>query len=248
MARTLISTSETPEEAEARRRATTAFRIKVLIGVSVVVLGARFLIKDPERKGPVDYSKVQVKIVPGMLDTMPASTRAQLDPKLVAKMVLVDEMARRGEYGKPDAKKESSTAGTYRPMDAPTEADVEAEAYKEQVFAYARRRRIEAERQARVEVGRDIRRTVLVRFASGGFVHAERAEKRASETFIRLDRTIEADLPNVLVASVKSDSLDWNEPVPAGQVKLTPARGITVILNRDTASRVTIEKSPIDEI
>lgn len=248
MATLLVSTTETPEEAEARRRASTAFRIKVLVGISVLVIAARVFIKDPERKAPIDYTKAPVKIVPGMLDTLPASARANIEPQLLAKMVLADEMARRGEFGKPPAETEAAKV-EYRPAEAPTERDVEAEAYKEQIFAYARKRRIDTLRRDRIEQqSRDTRKSTLVRFASGGFVHAEAAERRRRDTYIRIDKNLEADLPNSLVSSVRNDALGWNEPVPAGKVKLRPARGITVILFRDTARRVTVEKTSIDEI
>jgi hypothetical protein len=244
---TLIQTSETPEEAEARRRAATAKRIKILAACSALAVVARIFISDPKRTPPPDYTKMNIKIVPGMLDSMPASARAKLDPQLVAKMVLVDEQARRGEYGKPVA--EQAPSGPYKPADAPTIVDVEAETFKEQVFAYARKRRIDAERQAREESqARDIRKATLVQFASGGYVRAEAAEKRPTGTAIRIDKNMEANVPSRWVASIQTDALDWQEPVPAGQVRLRPAKGITVILHRDTASRVTVEKNRFDEI
>jgi hypothetical protein len=243
------SPSETPEQAEARRRAATARRIKVLIGLSVLVLGARFIVRDPKKRAPVDYTKMQtLKIVPGMLDTLPAATRAQLDPQIVAKMVLADEMARRGEYGKP-AEDTKTAAVPYKPMDAPAEADLEAETYKEQIFAYARRRRIITEQQRRIEQqALDLSNSTLVQFRSGGYLLAETAQKGSADTYIRMSKAVRAEIPNRWVSSIQNDARGWEEPVPAGQVRLTPAKGITVILHRDTASRITIEKTKFDEI
>ena len=241
-----MSMAETPEELEARRRAATARRIKILAALTVAVVAARVLIHDPKRKAPIDYSKQKnIRVVPGMLDTLPAATRAALDPQVVNQMVMADELARRGEYGKPPV---SEPTGHYQPADAPAEKDVEAEAYKEQLFAYARRRKIDRERQEEAEKSRDVSKATLVQFASGGYILAETAKQRPDQTYIRLDHTIEANVPSRWVFSIRKDALDWQEPVPAGLVRLHPAKGITVILHRDAASRVTIRKKNIDEI
>ena len=238
--------AETPEEAETRRRAATSQRVKIFAVLVAGCVCARLLISDPQRKAPIDYAKQRnIKIVPGMLDTMPAASRTALDPQVVSKMVMADEQARRGEYGKPEVKEE---IGHYQPADAPAAKDLEAEAYKEQLFSYARRRKVDLELQARAEKSRDISKSTLVRFSSGGYILAEAAQQHPDKTYIRLDQTIEADLPSHWVSSIRKDALDWQEPVPAGQVRLQPARGITVILHRDAASRVTVQKKTFDEI
>jgi len=244
----LINTTETPEEAEARRRAATARRIKILVFLSVGVITARFVISDPKRKAPIDYTKaLQITIVPGMLDTMPAAARAALDPQLVAKMVVADEMARRGQTEK-DFNAPVVPAGTYRAADAPLVKDVEADLYKEQVFAYARKRRIETERVRRDEQPVDVSKSTLVQFRSGGYVLAEEAFQRPDDTYIRLSRTLEADFPSKWVTSIRKGAVGWQEPVPPGQVRIKPAKGITAVLHRDTARNVTINKAKVDEI
>lgn len=243
----LLNTNETPEEAEARRRAATARRIKILVFLSVGVVVARTFISDPKRKAPIDYTKSrQIKIVPGMLDTMPAASRAALDPQVVSKMVLADEMARRGVTTLDSAP--PLPTGTYKVADAPLEKDLEADLYKEQVFAYARKRRIETERQRRDEQPVDLGNSTLVQFRSGGYVLAEAAQQRPDETYIRMSKTVEADFPSHWVSSIRKNVQGWQEPVPPGQVRLKPAKGITVIMHRDTAARVTVVKTKVDEI
>lgn len=241
-----MSMAETPEELEARRRAATARRIKIMAVLMVGVVIARIFVSDPKRKAPIDYTRQRnIRVVPGMLDTLPAATRASLDPQVVNQMVMADELARRGEFGKPQV---PEVVGHYQPANAPTEKDLEAEAYKEQLFAYARRRKIDLERRAEAEKSKDVSKATLVQFTSGGYILAEAAKQRPDETYIRLDHTIEANVPSGWVTSIRKDALDWKEPVPAGLVRLQPAKGITVILHRDAASRVTIQKKKVDEI
>lgn len=240
----IASMLETPEEAEIRRRKSAARRIKILMSIIVLAGGARFLIKDPVRKPPPDYTKRNIKIVPGMLDAMPQATKDKLGPQMLAKMAAADEQARREKLAAPQVA--AADKSLYRVADPIDQNDADAKIIEEKTFAMTQRRRIDSQRETVQERMEETRQVTLVKFSSGGHIFAERAERRPTQTEIRIDKTMEAGLPNRWVAVIQKDAADWKEPVPAGRVRLKPAKGITVILDRGSASRVTVKK--FDEI
>jgi hypothetical protein len=246
MAESSSFTTETPEQQEARRRRAVDRRMRVLAAVAVVVIASRFFVSDPKRKAPIDYTRVpNMKVVPGMLDTMPAASRANLDQRLVAKVIIADEQVRRGEYGK---EQKPVQIAQYKPADPPTKIDLEAATLQEFTYSYARRRQIDLDRQRRQEEAPDLTKDTLVQFASGGHVLAEKANRSSRGTMIRLNRTIEANVPNRWVSNIKPDSVGWTEPVPAGKVRIKPAKGITIVIDRGMAGEITTHERKFDEI
>lgn len=240
----ITALQDSPEERELRRRNATRRRIMVLGSTLGLAVLARVLIKDPQPPAPPDYSQDEIRYIPGMLDSLPPSERDRLDPKIIARMIQTDENARRGQLPSTET---MLAQGEYQPAEPKFETDIEAEKYKDKVFAYAKRRRIEMEIE-KAQMAQDLTKTMLVRFHGGGYVKAEKIGQRGHSTDIRIDKTISAQIPNQMILSVSANALTWKEPVPSGFVRLKPAKGITITVHKEIANRISVRENPIDEI
>src|SRR5690349_9386264 len=96
MAMNVTLITESPEEREIRIRKTTLRRIRALAATFGVAILARIFVKNPPPPKTPDYGKDAVRFIPGMLDAIPASERARMDPKLLAKMQQMDNDFRHG--------------------------------------------------------------------------------------------------------------------------------------------------------
>ncbi len=242
MAVQLINLQDTPEEIEQKNRQARAQRFRKLAIILVICVGARFLIKNPEQPKTPERRYDKVRYVPGMLDNLPKSAIDKMDPKLVAQIRKAETDARierlmgRGEF-----------KGTYKAPDAPLPNTTGEEEQRQMQFAFAKRRNVNVHLKE-MEEQADVRKTTLVRFKSGGIIRAEKAVAQTPGYEISVDRSMVARLPRQMVASVMENALDWKEPVPAGFVQLKPVKGITITISKETAKRITIQKSLYNEI
>jgi hypothetical protein len=244
MAINLEAFQETTEERFIRIRQKTRRRIQILFLVCIALGVARIFIKNPPPPPKADYSKDQIRIVPGMLDQIPASERSKLDSKLIAKMVIADENAK--NKSKEKATEYMYAKGSYQAAQPPLEIDQEAENFKQFVYSSAVRKKID--RIAHQEKDIDLTKTTLVQFKAGRFLKVEKAKKAGEDVIIRMDRTILAKLPKSLVMATLENASNWEEPIPRGFVRLKPAKGITVTLSQESAKRISVKKQSFDEI
>lgn len=231
-------TGETIEEKEARKRQESAKRVKMLSVVAVLCLAARFVVKDPVKPPPPDHSNAPVKILPGMLASLPASERAKLSPQLLARMMEADAKARVDQMAKADA---------YQPANAPPPRDVLGEKMKQEMYRYARRQRAADRKRRQFKEEQEAPMKMLVRFTNGGRLRVEEARKGPEGVTVRLPG-LAATFPHRMVGAVVEHAKAAPEPVPPGKIRIKPARGITMIVDRDTARRITIARAVYDEI
>lgn len=242
-----IILGETIEEKQARIRRESAQRIRILSVIAVIAIGARIAIKDPV-KPPPPVHNVPIKIMPGMLAALPPSERAKLDPQLIARLMLADEQAKQKKNEMLAALHSAGkNAGPYKPaprIDTPIEAE---ESTKEHLYAYSKRQKVADEVKEKLKQDETRKAATLVRFSNGGNLRVDLASRDKDGVTVRM-AGVAARFPDRMVASVMQNAGAWEEPVPADKIKFKPARGITVILDRDTARRVTVKKQVFDEI
>lgn len=238
----LTGLGETSEERSLRLRQATIKRIRILVIVCVISIGARIFIKNPPPPKPRDVSKVAIRYTPGMLDNMSASTLKRMDPILLARLQKADQDARRARM----IQSQNLVQSNYRPAEVPLTNKAEEEAYKQLEFIYAKKRETQIHEKEKREA-RDLTKTMLVQFRSGGYLKAEKASHVQQSCEIQVDRTMMATLPKKLVASVSDNAVTWKAPIPQGFVQLKPAKGITITVLKQSAERITIKKSPYDE-
>lgn len=241
----LSAFQDSPEQREQKRRAALRKRLLILGSSLLVAVLARLMIKNPPPPKQVDRSRDEIRYVPGMLDALPASERVKLDPKVVAKMMEVDENARRGIKMAPAQTEVAQTGTTYKPTEPLFQDEREAVQYKENL-AYNLQRRRKLKETVTEQV--DTSKVMVVQFRKGGYIRAEKAAEHINQVEIRVNRALLARYPNRLVSGIKANGLSWEEPVPAGFVKLKPAKGITATLRKNTAERISIDNTFTDAI
>jgi len=241
----LVRIQETYEEKQQRKQRESRQRIRALVAVCVVSVIARLVIKDPAKQVAELHPEAQVKILPGMLASLPASERARLDPKVVAQLMLADEQAKEKKIA--PAKPEQFAGGAYKPAQAPEDTDTLGERAKQMQYAYAKRQRSIDEEKAKMETKIEAVNKTLIQFSNGRSLRVLRAQRDANDTTIRM-AGLSATLPNRLIRSVTDNAEAWQEPVPAGKVVIKPARGITIVVDKETARRITVKKAGYDEI
>lgn len=228
---------ETEEEKEEKRREAARRRAKMLIGVCVLVVLARIFIKNPEPPKLKTYNESDIQYLPGTLEAMPESTRAKLTPQQLARYQEADERALSGS----DAFGDAWVQVPYVPQEAPPEITEDIEAYRNQVFQYAKKRkRIEIERK---EMDIDYSKKMLVLFKHGRHLKAKDAYRKKKRVGIMVDKTMMVRLPTRWVRSISDNALTWKEPIRKGYVEIKPARGITMIVSRKTSKRIRIRKN-----
>lgn len=233
---------ETPEEREIRIRTQTKKRIAILASVCIVCVLARILIpKPPPPKAP-DHTDKPFKALPGLLEKIPEATKAKMDPKIIAQLKKADEEAAKIKQGNiPDA----IANKPYIPPELPAENLEDKEKMKEIIYQYAKRQRIREITQEAEAASSS--KTMLVLFKRGGHVKAEKANTTPSYVSIEIDRNMAVQVPTNLVKSVTANAATWEEPVPRGEKRLKPAKGITIQVSAATAKRITVKKRIIDE-
>jgi hypothetical protein len=216
--------------------------LRSLIVIAVVAAGARMLIKDPPPPKQVDRSQFKVRYVPGMLENLPKSALDKMDPKLLADIRKAEMEARMAQDFNPTM----YAKGAYKPSNVPLENQSALETQKQ--YAYSNARRNAKIRMTEPEEPVDTRRTTLVQFTSGGAIKAEKASAGRAGVDMDFGKTMQARVPQKMVARITPNSLEWKEPIPRGFVELKPARGITITVAKETARRITVSKPVYDEI
>jgi hypothetical protein len=234
--------SETPEQREIRRRKNTVRRVRVMVAIFAVAVLARVFIKNPPPPKTPDYSHYKVRYVPGMLEAIPAAQRSQMDPKLLAMMVRADEEARHGLAAQQTAG--SFVKKTYEAAEAPLASESRVEAEKQFVYAYTKRRQ-EKIHEMEQEERRETTKTTVVQFTGGGYLHVEQASESGRVYEIKFDRTMLATVPSHMVQRVRPNAVDWSPPLGRNEVELKPARGITIVLQRQLAARIPLPTLPL---
>jgi hypothetical protein len=236
-------TGESVEQIEARKRRETAQRVKTLSIVAAVALVARLAIKDPPKPPPPDHSNVPIKILPGMLEALPASERAKLDPSIVAKMMEADAKARIEKEAKTNAQ-QSEVA--YRPLPVSDDANRLREEKLQELYSYAKRQRSEDLERQRLKEEQESIYKMVVQFRDGGYLKVLDAREEMAGITVRIPG-IAITVPREMVVSVVAVA-DWKEPVPTGKVRLQPARGITIVIDKGAAQRISLPKPGYHEI
>jgi hypothetical protein len=235
-------TFETPEEREIRVRRNTAKRVRFIVAILGVSIVARIFVKNPPPPQAVQYSASEVRFVPGMLDAIPASERNKMDPRMLARMQQLDDEARRGAKPSPPASAVAETP--YKASETPLASEAEAEKTRQFAYSYAKKRQEVLMAMEEIQV-RNTSKTTLVQFTRGGYLHVEQAIKTPRNCEIRFDRTLVANLPSKMVQDVTADAAAWTPPLSSREVELKPARGITIILERQLARHVTVARFPM---
>src|SRR5687767_10255539 len=170
------------EDIDYQKRLTTARRVRTLSVITLLCLGARFLIKDP-KPPQAPPRTTPIKIAPGVLKSLPQHVRDKLDPQVVASLERAD---REALYGK-----EAALARVpYKPAETPLRNEADEEAYRKEVYVYTQRKlQIEAEKQ-KIVLAREITKPMLVRFRRGGYITAEQARLTKNNVEIFYDKTI----------------------------------------------------------
>ncbi len=241
----LSAFQDSPEQREQNQRSAMRKRIILLVSALSLAIGARLIIKDPPPPKMVDRSKDEIRYVPGMLDALPASERVKLDPKVVAKMMEVDENARRGIKPFPQGTAIAGLPTTYKPADPLFEEEQEAVQYKQNLTYNLQRRRKDKETVAEQV---DTTKTMVVQFRNGGYIRAEKAAEHINQVRIWVNRSLTAQYPTEMVSTIRTNGLSWQEPIPVGFVKMKPAKGITITIRKDTAQRISIDENFTDAI
>lgn len=242
----LSAFQDSPEQREQKQRSALRKRVIMLVSTLSIAVGVRLVIKDPPPPQMVDRSKDEIRYIPGMLDALPASERVKLDPKVVAKMLEVDEQARRGIKPLPQSiASAGTTSTTYKPTDPLFEDEREAIQYKENLAYNLQHRR---KHKVVVPERVDTTKTMVVQFRNGGYIRAEKALETVNLVQIRINRSLTAQVPTNMVSSIRTNGLNWEEPIPAGFVKMKPAKGISITLRKDTAKRISVDDNFTDEI
>ncbi|MFN0116822.1 MAG: hypothetical protein ACKVQC_00830 [Elusimicrobiota bacterium] len=223
-----------------QKREAAKKRAKYLIGTLGVMIILRLILKNPEPPKAPDHSNVPFKALPGMLDAIPVSARSKLDPKLVVQMMQADEDFRRGKSQKDN--KSMAFKETYKPADLSITTETEEEKLVQEAYQYAKKMKLLKDSQNDSQEQFDPNKSLVIRFASGGYVFAQDSWEVNNSRKIKIDQTMQAGIPNRMVESVTVRTADWKESVPKGFVKLKPAKGITAILNQNTAKKISIKK------
>jgi hypothetical protein len=177
-----------------------------------------------------------------MLDQLPNSALEKMDPKLVAQIRVAETNARQErlikEFLRPAVK--------YKPADVPLENAAAEEEFKQLQYVYIKKRQQSLREQQRIIKQQDLTKPMLILFRRGGFVKAERSMPLPESYRISMDRSLTFTFPKKLVSLVSDNGKTWQEPIPKGQVRIKPAKGITVTVAKETAKRITI-REPANE-
>lgn len=235
--------SFSPDEIEAKKRVNSQKRIRLLAVLLVLTLGARFFIKDPPPPQQVNYEKVEMRYVAGTLNNLSVEQQQSLSPDQYAKLL-------KAERDSLEQKKQEErlALGSYSPAAAPVENPEDLAAKREEQFIYVyRQRKIEEKRQERQVAKKEVK-AKRVAFKSGRYTEADQVMQTPYETTITIGSTMKTRVPNKIVRSVFDNTKEWQEPIPAGHVRIHPAKGITVTLAKQVAKRITILRTtPLDE-
>lgn len=235
MARKKVDVIEQEEKTRAKQIATQK-RIRMLVAILVIAGAARLFLKDPPKYQEVDYSNLPVRYLPGTLDKLSDDAKAKLSPKMLAKFHEADERARR----EAEEAEDEWVRTPYQPSDRPSKIQEDIEAYQEQLFKYAERKKRIEKIHRRILI--DYSKKTLVQFKKGRFIKVQKAVKRKNHVEILVNRSILVRLPSKMVKSVSENALEWKEPVPKGFIKLKPARGITITVAKKISNRITIKR------
>jgi hypothetical protein len=224
----MLDMSLSLEEQQAQQRGQSRARLRNLIITFAVLITIRLVVKNPAPPKTPDHSNAPIEIVPGMLDAIPLSALSKMDPRLIEKMKKVDY----------EAKHPKEAPGFYTPANEPLGIKEAAIIRQEYVLTESKRRRINKEREEMEQP--DPSKTTVVLFKNGGHLKTQKSLVQGDTLDIRFDKTIRAQMPATLVHTIEENALNWQEPVPRGQVRIKPAKGITLTLGKDMAKRISL--------
>jgi hypothetical protein len=224
------------EERERQRRNAERKRLFILASACIAVVGVRLLIKNPEPPKAADHSDKPFRALPGVLDNIPAAERSKIKPEILAQLREADLKATK--KADPVEQFFERSRGHYQPADTPNENPKDKEMEKEFQYQYVHRQRIIEQKKEAVVI--DPYKSTLVRFKNGRYVKARSTHSADPFLAIVLDKTMVASLNKKQIISVTNDAQTWQEPVPKGTVRLKPAKGITITVDKNTAERITI--------
>lgn len=216
---------ESPEERELKKRISTARRIKILGAICLLTVVAKFFIKGPPPPKAPDHSNSATRISSAFLDTVPVTDRSRIAPEILAKL----------EAAKTESQVASANAlpAKYMPPEPPVPLE-----HKEPAYQLAKKKTPKKSPPATEET--DVSKRTLVLLRDGRYFRARSADRVGDEVRIVLDGAIHLSLPRRLILSISDNAMTWREPIPLSYVQLHPAPGMTVILRKTTAKRITI--------
>jgi len=231
--RQLTDTAAEKQEIKKQQRAVKKRLIR--LGVIVIIcIGVRIYKKDPPKFVAPDHSNKQTVYLPGILETMPEAEKANLPAAELAKYQEADRLVQ-----------EDTTLGTgwepieYVREEAPSEISPELEAYRDRLFKYAKKRRKTEILREQMLIEEKFVKKELILFKRSGYITAGSTFRKKKELHIRINNSMRMVYPLHLVRTVFSDSREWEEPIPKGFVKVKPAKGVTMVVKKRTATRLS---------
>jgi len=220
------------QEREAQKVAAQRKRI-VIMGILLVgVVAARFAIKDPPPPKQADHSQTPFRAIPGLLNRLPESERNKLTPYQIAMLKEADAQA---------TSKPSPTtmlaATPYKPEEAPREI-LAPETEKVSRFEYTKQKIVRSQYPTPEMV--DLTKDTVVLFRAGGYVKVREATRVDGHVKIDIDPSMRAEVPKTIVRTILPKGLNWKQSPPPGMVELKPAKGITIVVSKHAAKRITI--------
>jgi hypothetical protein len=226
------------EELSLQKMAATRKRFISLLVTLAILVTLRIIIKDPPKPKIPDRSKREFRALPGVLDNLPVSEQMKLTPQMVSAL-------READLKEQMKRAPKKIEGPYVPGEVPMENLQEKVEYERLLAQFEEKRRKMLE-EHKVEV-RDLSKDTLVMFRTGGYIKAEDATIGKTAVEINYSKGFSAKLTRNMVKKIQENAVDWEEPVPAGFVKLKPAKGITVIVAKGTSEKITVLKYKKDD-
>ncbi|MCB4756492.1 MAG: hypothetical protein LHV69_05595 [Elusimicrobia bacterium] len=221
---------DTPEEKEHLKRSAVKKRVLTLTAIAVVAIIARILIKDPPPpKAPAHHEKV--RYLPGVIDNLTPAQKAKIDP-----LVLAELEAASSEFNE---KKQREQYEAFAQKRAVEEWNKKLEDLKKIQKQLVVKYKVREYHSPTVAEKKELQKTILVRFKGGGYIKAQKAYAKKGNVNLEMDASMAAQFPQKMVSQITPDALNWQEPVPQGQVKLKPGHGMTIIVAKSIAGRIT---------
>lgn len=237
--------SPIPDEREYQKKDATKKRIVVLAVVFVVSLGAKFAIKPPPPPKAPDHSARPFRAIPGVLKNLSDADRNKLTPQQIAMLEEADRNVL--------LRKSGETAIAQIPSHTPASAAVKPTAISGTIqtvpqttstasspFLY---KTAEKDRWVPPTPSKqDLTADTVVLFNRGGHLLAQDAERVNGSVGVTLNKTMFAKFSKSSIRQVIHTDGSWKSPIPKGFIELKPAKGITILVSRQTGRRITIKK------
>lgn len=242
MATGLLITSDEEKARQKKLQAKKRLRLMFVILGGLIVL--RLIIKDPPKYVKPTIANVPKSMGPGVLESMPEADRAKLSEAELKKYreAEINYLIAKEEHETPEWQKTP-----YAPQETPTENKADIEAYKQELYYYAKKQKQIEEIHHQMKLDAEIMKPLLVYFSRGGILPADKVDKAQNVVHIQVEKGLYASFRPHMVKSVKENYRGWKEPQPKGYIEVKPTRGITFISPRSMAHRITIKRELFDE-